>query len=81
MQAKGPLRVRIANRRGGGLWWRVPAALVIWAVLVAPLLVLALAVGLLRHYAADLPVAPDLDAWEQSAPRTSVICWSLTGSR
>lgn len=65
--------IRIANRSPGGLWWRVPVALGLWAILVAPLVALVMAVLLLRHYVADLPEVPDLDGWDERAPQTSVI--------
>ncbi len=66
-------RARIANRRPGGLWWRVPVALVLWLVLTAPLVAAAVALAILRDWAADLPRVPDLDRWDQRLPRTSLV--------
>lgn len=69
-------RIRIANRRPGGplrLAWRILLALIVWLLIAAPAVVAIAAVLVLRDYAADLPRTPDLDAWEERVPRTSVI--------
>ena len=66
-------RVAIANRRAGGLWWKAPVALLLWGLLAAPIVAGIVALVILRGYAADLPAAPDLDAWRASLPRTSII--------
>ena len=65
--------VRIANRRDGGWWWRLPLLAVIWLVLAAPI-VAGLSVAItLRRWARDLPEVPDLDAWRADAPQTTLI--------
>jgi penicillin-binding protein 1A len=66
-------RVVIANRRSGGLWWRVPCALAIWLLFAAPIVVFAIALSILRGYAADLPEIPDLDRWRAELPQSTVI--------
>lgn len=66
-------RIHIVNRRSGGLWWRIPVALLIWIAVAAPIVAVCVGVYVLRQYAADLPAVPDLDAWEQQVPRTSRI--------
>ncbi len=66
-------RVRIANRRRGGLWWRAPVAAIGWTVVAAPVLAALVVLSVLRGYARDLPAEPDLDSWQASLPRTSVI--------
>ncbi|MEO6777654.1 MAG: transglycosylase domain-containing protein [Kofleriaceae bacterium] len=65
--------VRIANRREGGWWWRLPVVAVIWLVVAAPIVAgLAVAVTL-RRWARDLPEVPDLDAWREHAAQTTLI--------
>jgi 1A family penicillin-binding protein len=66
-------RAVIANRRDGGLWWRVPCALALWMLFAAPIVVAAIALSILRGYAADLPEVPDLDRWRAELPLSSVI--------
>ena len=66
-------RVRVGNRRRGGGWWRLPLVLVAWVAIVAPLVAGTIAVRTLRAWAKDLPAVPDLEAWTDQAPRTSVI--------
>ncbi len=66
-------RVRIGNRRAGGMWWRVPSALLIWLVLATPIVAAVTAIAILRDYADGLPAAPNLEAWEDRLPRTSRI--------
>ncbi len=68
-----PRRVRIGNRRRGGLWWRIPLVLLLWILFAAPVVAGVVAVVTLRDYAAGLPATPDLEAWEETAPRTSII--------
>lgn len=67
------LRARIANRRPGGLWWRVPLVLVLWLALALPIIAAATVIVVLRDYAADLPRVPDLDRWERDVPRSTVL--------
>ncbi|HEU5058628.1 MAG TPA: PBP1A family penicillin-binding protein [Kofleriaceae bacterium] len=66
-------RVVIANRRPGGLWWRIPCALAIWLCFAAPVVVGCVALSVLREYAADLPEVPDLDRWRADLPLSTVI--------
>ena len=66
-------RVRIVNRRAGGLWWRLPLALLAWLIVAVPVIIAIAVVVVLRQHAADLPAVPDLDAWDRHAPQTSVI--------
>ena len=66
-------RVVIANRRPGGLWWRIPCALAIWLVFAAPIVAGCVVLSVLRDYAADLPEVPDLDRWRAELPLSSVI--------
>ena len=68
-----PRRVRIANRHRGGLWWRVPAVLLLWSVFAVPIVAATTALLVLRDYNRGLPYAPNLDAWERNLPQTSVI--------
>ncbi|MEM9489964.1 MAG: transglycosylase domain-containing protein, partial [Myxococcota bacterium] len=71
--ARPRLRARIANRRTGGLWWRIPLVALLWLALVAPLLAAGAIIAVLRHHAADLPPVPDLDRWAAELPQTSII--------
>lgn len=66
-------RVVVANRRDGGWWWRLPILAVIWLSIVAPIVAGGVAVTILRRWARDLPDVPDLDAWREQAPQTSLI--------
>ena len=66
-------RVFIGNRRDDGLWWRIPAAAIIWLSWAAPAVAALWVVLTLRSYAADLPMTPNLTRWDREAPRTSVI--------
>jgi len=66
-------RVVIANRRRGGLWWRLPCVLAVWLLFAAPVVVACIALSVLRDYAADLPEIPDLDGWRAGLPQSSVI--------
>ena len=66
-------RVRVANRRDGGWWWRLPVLALTWLAIAAPI-VAALTVGLtLRRWARELPAVPDLAVWRAHAPQTSVV--------
>ncbi len=56
-----------------GLLWRIPLAVLIWSLWAAPLAAIALAVGILRYHAADLPAPPDLTRAIAAAPQTSFI--------
>jgi penicillin-binding protein 1A len=66
-------RVRIANRREGGWWWRAPVLAVIWAVIATPIVVALVGATTLRRWATDLPEVPDLAEWRANAPQTSLI--------
>jgi penicillin-binding protein 1A len=66
-------RVRIANRHPGGLWWRIPSVLLLWSMFAVPVIAGLAALIVLRDYNRGLPYAPNLDAWERTLPRTSVI--------
>lgn len=66
-------RVRVVNRRTGGLWWLVPLGLSAWLVLITPVVAAAVAVRTLQSWAAELPAVPDLAAWRAAAPATSAI--------
>jgi len=66
-------RVRIANRRPGGLWWRIPLALVVWLPFAAPTVAITTGVVMVRRWARDLPEVPDLAAWATSAATTTRI--------
>jgi penicillin-binding protein 1A len=66
-------RVRVANRSDGGWWWRLPTFALLVVLIAAPAIAGAIALGLLRRWARDLPPVPDLAAWEARAPRTSRI--------
>lgn len=65
--------IRIANPIRRGRWWRLVLLLGAWAAVAAPAIAGWTALRTLRGYARDLPAAPDLDAWEQSAPQTSLV--------
>lgn len=65
-------RVRIANRRPGGLWWRVPTVAILWAMIAAPIVAAIVAFVVLRDYASGLPTTPNLERWEETMPRTNV---------
>jgi penicillin-binding protein 1A len=67
------IEVRIANRREGGWWWRLPLLAVIWLAIAAPFVAGGLVVTTLRRWARDLPAVPDLEAWRQMAPQTTRI--------
>jgi penicillin-binding protein 1A len=47
--------------------------LLAWALIAAPQVVFVWGYLTLKDYARGLPATPDLDAWEASAPRTTVI--------
>jgi penicillin-binding protein 1A len=64
-------RVAIGNRRRGGLWWRIPVALLLWLPFAAPVVAIVVGVTTIRGWARDLPAEPDLAAWTAAAPRTS----------
>lgn len=66
-------RVRIRNRKAGGLWWRVPAVLLIWSIIAAPILLALIAWSVVRDHAEGLPLSPDLDTWLAKAPRSNLI--------
>ncbi|MGE5185966.1 MAG: penicillin-binding protein 1A [Acidobacteriota bacterium] len=67
------MMVRIANRRDGGSWWRIPCVLALWLAIALPI-VGALVVSItLRRWARDLPDVPDLADWLARAPQTSIV--------
>ncbi len=66
-------RVRVANGREGGWWWRLPILAVIWLVLAAPIIAGGVVASTLRRWARDLPAVPDLAEWRARAPQTSRI--------
>ncbi len=65
--------VIIGNHRSGGLWWRIPIALLCWLVVATPIVATVTAIAILRDYTRDLPRLPDLNRWEQRLPTTTVI--------
>ncbi|HWO19751.1 MAG TPA: transglycosylase domain-containing protein [Kofleriaceae bacterium] len=66
-------RVRVANRRDGGWWWRLPVLALIWLAIAVPIIA-ALAVAVtLRGWTRELPDVPDLAAWRAYAPQTSLV--------
>jgi penicillin-binding protein 1A len=65
--------LRIVNRRTRGRPWRLAVVLLGWLVLAAPQAALIAVVVILRDFAADLPSVPDLDEWERTVGRTSVL--------
>jgi penicillin-binding protein 1A len=70
---RGQDRVRIANRRRGGGWWRIPCVALAWLLVAAPTGVAMAGLAVLRDYARDLPADPDLDSWQARLPSTSAI--------
>lgn len=67
------MRVRVANRREGGWWWRLPLLAVLWLGFALPVLAGLFVAATLRSWASDLPEVPDLAAWRAQAPQTSLI--------
>ncbi|MGE0547536.1 MAG: transglycosylase domain-containing protein [Kofleriaceae bacterium] len=67
------IRVRVANRRDDGWWWRAPLVAVIWLAIAVPSIAGLIVVITLRGWASDLPDVPDLDVWRAQAPQTSLI--------
>jgi penicillin-binding protein 1A len=65
--------IRIANRREGGWWWRLPVCAAIWLTIALPIIAAFVITSTLRGWARDLPEVPDLDAWRTNAHQTSVI--------
>jgi penicillin-binding protein 1A len=63
--------VRVANRRDGGWWWRLPVAALCGLAIAAPILTALVVATTLRRWARDLPDVPDLAAWRASAHQTS----------
>jgi penicillin-binding protein 1A len=66
-------RVRVANRREGGWWWRAPVLAILWAIIAAPIVVALVGATTLRRWAKDLPEVPDLAEWRANAPQTSLV--------
>ena len=71
-------RVRVANRRDGGWWWRAPVLAVLWAIIAAPIVVALVGASTLRRWAKDLPEVPDLAEWRAN---TVVSLGCVTGKR
>jgi penicillin-binding protein 1A len=67
------VKVRVANRRDGGWWWRLPTVAVIWLVIATPLVLAGALAVQLRRWARDLPDVPDLAAWRARAHQTSLV--------
>jgi penicillin-binding protein 1A len=67
------LGVRVANRRDGGWWWRLPLLAVLWLALAIPIVGGAVVAVTLRRWSRDLPEVPDLAAWRAMAPGTSLV--------
>src|SRR5262249_12451740 len=66
-------RVRIANRRRGALWWRLPLALLVWLPLALPQVASLVAARLYARFSEGLPDVPDLEAYARPAPRSNLI--------
>jgi membrane carboxypeptidase/penicillin-binding protein len=69
----GPARVRVVNRRDGGWWWRLPLLAILWLAIAAPIVAAGAVAVTLRRWAEGLPEVPDLAAWRQLAPQTSLV--------
>jgi penicillin-binding protein 1A len=67
------MKVRVANRRDGGLWWRIPTVTVLWLVIAVPAITALVVATTLRHWARDLPEVPDLADWLARAPQTTLV--------
>lgn len=67
------LRVVIANRADGGWWWRLPLLTILWLAIALPIVAALVVAVTLRRWARDLPDVPDLAAWREQAPQTSVV--------
>ncbi|MBT8493179.1 MAG: transglycosylase domain-containing protein, partial [Deltaproteobacteria bacterium] len=65
--------VVIGNRKSGGMWWRIPVAVLLWLSYAAPLVGGVAVYLVIRDYAQDLPRIPDLERWEAQLPRSTVI--------
>ena len=65
----------MTGRRPGArsLWWRVPLALLCWLPLALPLAAALILAGVYARHARGVPEVPDLAAYAQAAPRSSVI--------
>ncbi len=66
-------RVRVANARDGGWWWRLPIVSAIWLAFALPIVAGLVVATTLRRWARDLPEVPDLDTWRANAPQSSLI--------
>lgn len=67
------MRVRVANRRDGGWWWRLPLLAVLWLAFALPIIAGMIVAATLRAWSADLPDVPDLAAWRAGAHQSSLI--------
>ncbi len=65
--------VVVANRRDGGWWWRLPVVALLWLAIALPIVAGGVVALTLRRWARDLPDVPDLAAWRELAPQTSLI--------
>lgn len=63
----------IANSRSGGLWWRIPLALFLWLGLALPIVGGIAVVHTIRTHATGLPLVPNLYAWADNVPQSSLI--------
>jgi len=68
-----PPKIRIANRKRGGLWWKIPLVAVLWLMIAMPIAGVSIIYIVLHDYAEGLPRVPNLDRFEASHPQTSVI--------
>jgi penicillin-binding protein 1A len=67
------MRIRVANRREGGLWWRIPLVALIWTLIATPIVIGLVLATTLRRWARDLPDVPDLADWLARAPQTTLV--------
>jgi penicillin-binding protein 1A len=67
------VRVRVANRREGGWWWRLPVLAILWLAFALPVIAVLIVSSTLRGWARDLPEVPDLAEWQAEAPQTTLV--------
>jgi penicillin-binding protein 1A len=53
------------------MWWRIPAALLIWSLIATPQIVLIAGYRYYERHAEGLPAVPDLEGYQRWAPRTT----------
>ncbi len=63
----------IENRSEGGLWWRIPAVLVLWSIVLAPVVAAIYVASTVRGFTRELPAVPRLSSWRAEIPQSSVI--------